>query len=59
MVNLLFTGAEPLKGGMYFVVLSEQRYLILLFLNNFSFSTKIDDLQGSMEFKNSSENPPL
>ena len=55
-----FTGIEPLKGGMYFVLLSESRIFDLIISEQFfSFSTKIDDLQGSMKFKNSVENPPF
>ncbi len=55
-----FTGFEPLKGGMYFVLLSESRIFDLIISEQFfSFSTKIDDLQGSMKFKNSVENPPF
>ena len=55
-----FTGAEPLKGGMYFVLLSESKIFdIIISEQFFSFSTKIDDLQGSMKFKNTSENPPF
>ncbi len=55
-----FTGAEPLKGGMYFVLLSESKIFdIIISEQFFSFSTKIDDLQGSMKFKNTYENPPF
>ena len=45
---------------MYFVLLSESRIFDLIISEQFfSFSTKIDDLQGSMKFKNSLENPPF
>ena len=45
---------------MYLVVLSESKYFDLIVSEqNFSFSTKIDDLVGSMTFKGSEENPPF
>lgn len=55
-----FEGNKELKGGMYLVVLSESRYFDLIISEqNFSFSTKLDDLVGSMIFKDSKENPPF
>ena len=55
-----FEGNKKLKGGMYLVVLSESKYFDLIVSEqNFSFSTKIDDLVGSMTFKGSEENPPF
>ena len=53
-----FEGDKKLKGGMYLVVLSESRYFdIIISEQNFSFTTKLDDLVGAMSFKNSKENP--
>jgi len=55
-----FQGDKELKGGMYFVMLSESKYFdIIISEKNFSFTTQIDDLIGSMNFKNSIENPPF
>ena len=55
-----FTGNKELKGGMYLVVLSESKYFdIIVSEQYFSFSTKLNDLIGSMTFKNSKENPPF
>ena len=55
-----FEGNKKLKGGMYLVVLSENKYFDLIISEQqFSFSTKLNDLVGSMNFKNSSENPPF
>lgn len=55
-----FTGKKALKGGMYLVVLSNQQYFdIVVSEQHFSFSTKLNDLIGSMTFKNSVENPPF
>tara|TARA_B100001540_G_C15798405_1_gene638753 strand:+ start:160 stop:1623 length:1464 start_codon:yes stop_codon:yes gene_type:complete len=52
-----FSGNKKLKGGMYLVVLSDQKYFdIIISEQNFSFTTKIEDLIGSMKFKNSKEN---
>jgi thiol-disulfide isomerase/thioredoxin len=58
--KFIFEGNKELKGGMYLVVLSESRYFDLIISEQkFSFSTKLDDLVGSMTFKNSKENPPF
>ena len=55
-----FKGERELQGGMYLVVLANQQYFdIIVSEQHFSFSTKIDDLIGSMSFKNSNENPPF
>ena len=55
-----FEGEEALKGGMYLVVLSENKYFDLIISEqNFSFSTRLDDLVGAMTFKDSKENPPF
>ena len=55
-----FEGKKDLKGGMYLMVLSESNYFdIIISEQYFSFSTKLDDLVGSMTFKNSTENPPF
>ena len=58
--KFIFEGNKKLKGGMYLVVLSESRYFDLIISEqHFSFSTKLDDLVGSMIFKDSKENPPF
>ena len=58
--KFLFKGSRKLPGGMYLVVLSENNYFdIIISEQYFSFSTKLDDLIGSMKFKNSKENPPF
>ena len=55
-----FEGNKKLRGGMYLVVLSENKYFDLIISEQqFSFSTKLNDLVGSMSFKNSRENPPF
>jgi thiol-disulfide isomerase/thioredoxin len=55
-----FKGDKELKGGMYLVVLGNQQYFDLIVSEqNFSFTTKLTDLIGSMIFKNSKENPPF
>ena len=55
-----FIGDKELKGGMYLIVLSEQQYFdIIISDTHFSFKTDINDLVGSMSFKNSVENPPF
>ena len=56
--KFIFEGDKKLKGGMYLVVLSESRYFDLIISEqHFSFTTKSDDLVGTMTFKNSKENP--
>ncbi len=56
--QFIFEGDKKLKGGMYLVVLSANRYFdIIVSEQYFSFTTKSDDLVGSMTFKNSKENP--
>ncbi|MAO01941.1 MAG: hypothetical protein CMD05_03305 [Flavobacteriales bacterium] len=55
-----FEGKKELSGGMYLVVLSNQRYFdIIISEQHFSFSTDVNNLVESMEFKNSKENPPF
>ena len=55
-----FTGKKELKGGMYLVVLSENKYFDLIVSEqSFSFSTRLNNLVGSMTFKDSKENPPF
>ena len=55
-----FKGDEELKGGMYLVVLSENRYFDLIISEqHFSFSTELNNLYNKMNFKNSKENPPF
>ena len=55
-----FQGEKELQGGMYLVVLANQQYFdMIVSEQHFSFSTKLDDLIGSMSFENSKENPPF
>jgi len=55
-----FKGEKELQGGMYLVVLANQQYFdMIVSEQHFSFSTKLDDLIGSMAFNNSKENPPF
>ena len=55
-----FEGEKTLKGGMYLIVLSENRYFdIIISEQHFSFSTNLNNLIGAMTFKNSKENPPF
>ena len=58
--KFIFEGTKQLKGGMYLVVLGDNKYFDLIISEQkFSFSTNIDDLVGSMVFKGSSENIPF
>lgn len=58
--KFIFEGNKELKGGMYFVMLSEKiLFDIIISEKNFSFSTRLNDPIGSMTFKKSKENPPL
>ena len=51
-----FRGDEKLKGGMYLVVLSENKYFDLIVSEQrFSFSTKLNNLVGEMIFENSED----
>mgnify|MGYP001242184984 FL=1 len=55
-----FRGDEKLKGGMYLVVLSDNKYFDLIVSEQrFSFSTKLNNLVGEMIFENSEENTPF
>ena len=55
-----FSGEETLGGGMYMVVLPNQKYFdIVISEQKFSFSTDINSLVESMKFENSKENPPF
>ena len=55
-----FKGKKKLEGGMYLVVLKNQSYFdIIISEQEFSFHTNINDLTGSMKFKNSEENVPF
>ena len=58
--NFSFKGTRELEGGMYLVVLPNQQFFdIIISEKKFSFNTKLDDLVGSMNFKNSKENTPF
>ena len=55
--KFIFTGDKELKGGMYLIVLPNQKYFdIIISDTHFSFKTDINDLVGAMTFKNSVEN---
>ena len=55
--SFVFNGTETLDGGMYMLVLPHQQYFdIVISEQFFSFSTDINNLIESMEFKNSKEN---
>ena len=55
--KFVFEGNKELKGGMYLVALNDNKYFdIIIAEQNFSFSTSIDDLFGSMLFRGSDEN---
>ena len=55
-----FEGDKELKGGMYLVVLPNQKYFdIIISEQNFSFSTNLNSLVRDMTFYGSKENPPF
>ena len=58
--KFVFQGKKQLGGGMYMVVLPDQKYFdIIISEQVFSFSTNLNSLIEDMQFKNSKENPPL
>ncbi len=58
--KFIFKGERVLKGGMYLIIFSENKYFdIIVSEQYFSFSTKLDSLVENMRFKNSKENPPF
>lgn len=55
-----FEGKKVLKGGMYMVVLPNQKYFdIVISEQKFSFATDLNSLVESMKFSNSKENTPF
>ena len=58
--KFIFTGDEKLDGGMYLVVLPDQKWFdIIISEQNFSFKTSLNNLIGDMKFTNSNENTPF
>ena len=58
--KFIFTGDEKLDGGMYLVVLPDQKWFdIIISEQNFSFKTSLNNLIGDMSFTNSNENTPF
>ena len=58
--SFTFTGNENLKGGIYLIVMSDNKYFDLIVSEqHFSFTTDFDNLIGAMVFTNSIENPPF
>jgi len=55
-----FSGDKKLDGGMYLIVLPNQKYFDLIITEQkFSFKSKISDLVSNMSFLNSKENTPF
>ena len=55
-----FKGEKKLDGGMYLVVLPEQKYFdIIISEQRFSFKTDLKNLVTNMSFRNSKENTPF
>ena len=55
-----FSGKEKLDGGMYLVVLPEQKWFdIIISEQNFKFKTSLNNLAENMIFINSKENTPF
>ena len=58
--QFIFEGNEPLKGGMYLVVMPPKNNTIDLFVDNdnqhFTVNADLSDLVGKMRFKNSNNN---
>ena len=58
--SFTFKGNENLQGGIYLIVMSDNKYFDLIVSEQyFSFSTDFDNLIGAMAFTNSIENPPF
>ena len=58
--KFIFTGDEKLDGGMYLVVLPDQKWFdIIISEQKFSFKTSLNNLIGDMKFTNSKENTPF
>ena len=55
-----FSGDKKLDGGMYLIVLPNQKYFDLIITEQkFSFKSKISNLVSNMSFSNSEENTPF
>ena len=58
--KFIFKGDEKLDGGMYLVVLPDQKWFdIIISEQNFSFKTSLNNLIGDMSFTSSKENTPF
>ena len=58
--KFIFTGDEKLDGGMYLIVLPDQKWFdIIISEQKFSFKTSLNNLIGDMRFTNSKENTPF
>ena len=58
--KFIFTGNEKLDGGMYLIVLPEQKWFdIIISEQNFKFKTSLNNLVDDMQFTNSKENTPF
>ena len=58
--KFIFTGDEKLDGGMYLIVLPDQKWFdIIISEQKFSFKTSLNNLIGDMSFTNSKENTPF
>ena len=56
--KFVFEGEKNLLGGMYLIVLPNQKYFdIIVTEQNFSFSTELNSIVENITFKNSYENP--
>ena len=58
--KFIFSGNEELEGGMYLVVLPEQKWFdIIVSEQKFKFKTSLNNLVSDMTFVNSKENTPF
>ena len=58
--KFIFTGDEKLDGGMYLIVLPEQKWFdIIISEQKFKFKTSLNNLVSDMQFTNSKENTPF
>ena len=58
--KFIFSGNEDLEGGMYLVVLPEQKWFdIIVSEQKFKFKTSLNNLVSDMTFVNSKENTPF
>ena len=58
--KFVFSGEKPLDGGMYLIVLPNQKYFdIIITEQDISFSSDLNDLISNMKFDKSKENTPF